>query len=110
MTDIFTSDLRRVLYLGQVYREALTWLKDDSICPTHMKVDINNGINAINRFILNCRSRTTPETFEAVMRELNSEELKDISLLLDFASGINNVGAVVDVLTEHLNTQDNGTI
>lgn len=52
------------------------------------------------------RAKTTAATDEAVMRELSSEELKDVSLLIDFAASINNVGALVEVLQEQLNVQE----
>jgi len=105
--QMFIADLRRVLYLSQVYRDALKFMRDGELCKvTRLHIPINNVLSAIQRLFLEMRAKTTPETFDAVMRELNSDELKDISLLIDFAASINNVGEVVEVLQEHLKPKD----
>lgn len=105
---MFISDLRRILYISQVYRSALDFMKQGALCPSYLKTDINNIQNSIKRMFLDMRAKTSPETYNAVMRELNSDELQDVSLLIDFAASINNVGALVEVLQEQLNVQTHG--
>jgi hypothetical protein len=102
---MFVADLRRVLYMSQVFKYSLEFMKQGELCPSHLKTGINNIQNAINRLFADMRAKTSKETYEAVMRELSSEELHDVSLLLDFAASIKNVGVVVGVLNEQLQLQ-----
>lgn len=100
----FVDDLRRSLYLMQIMKYTLTDFKQSSVMPTFMKVDCNNMLNSIARFFADCRDKN-PKTWDLVQQDLSREQLHDISLLLDFASNISNVGTLVEVLNEHLKEQ-----
>ncbi len=102
MTDLklksFTTELRRVLYLAQIFKCNLQWLKDGELTPSFMKQDANNVINAINRMLTDMMYKSTAETWERVKFELNKDELHDISLLLDSVMGVSNVAEIVEII------------
>ena len=100
---IYISDLRRTLYLMQLLRQSITDLNSQSVSPTLLKVNGKNIVNSINRFISDCQLKTNPETFAAVMTDLNSEQLKDMSLLIDTMSDVKNVGEITEILQQHKN-------
>jgi hypothetical protein len=95
---IFASDLRRVLYLQQLLTMSLEDLKMQEITPSILKVDCNNQLAAIRRFRLDCdRGVKTKSIIDA---DLGKEQLKDISILLDEVSDIEDIEQITQVIRE----------
>lgn len=94
----FIADLRRILYLSEIYAFNLADFKEGDLCPTYLKVDIGNIQNSIKRLFTDMMHKSKPETWEKVKMELNREELHDINNLIDAVCGVSNVGEIVDVI------------
>lgn len=98
--QLFVTDLRRVLYLSQIYMYSLDWMKAGELCPSYLKNDIQNIQNSIKRMLNDMMCKSTPEMWERVSMELKKEELHDISLLIDSMYDVTNVGDIVKVIEE----------
>lgn len=95
---LFTQDLRRVLYMAQIFRYNLEWLKMGDLCPSFMKVDINNITNSINRLFADMMCKASRQTWEQVRCDLSREQLHDISLLLETVSNVKNVAEITEII------------
>jgi len=54
--------------------------------------------NAVKAMINDVMCKGSPETWEQVKADLNNDQLHDISLLLEWASGVKNIGEVLEAL------------
>ncbi len=97
---VFTTSLRRVLYIAQIFKYELEWLKGCDLTPSFMKQDINGINNSIGRMLSDMMCKSTIETWEKVKSELNKDELHDISLLLDAIMGVANVAEITEIINE----------
>jgi len=109
MTDtqkkIFVEDLRRLLYVSKIALNEAETMINNQIAPKYMKSCANGIRNAAKRLFSDCMANTSPENWELVKFDLSKDQLNDISQMLEFMAGINNVGEVYEVLQEHLKTQ-----
>ncbi len=109
--QIFTQDLRRILYLSQILKWNVAAIKALPNCPSYLKADLNNLNNCIFRLFRQISiSAKNPADWGKILVDLNNEDAKDISLMLDFCAGITNVGELVNVLEEHVKVSNEKTI
>ena len=94
----FVQDLRRVLYLMQILKYNLEWLKMGDICPPLVKNGANGVFNSINHLMTNMRHVSSHQTWAAVQTDLNRDEVHDISLLLETVAGVKNVAEIVEII------------
>ena len=99
---VFIQDVRRVLYLAQIFGNHVGQLRINEMCPTTIKSTIKNIDNAVNRLIQDIRlSATQRGTWDAVQNELTKDELNDIGELLISAMGATNIGEIVDIVNSN---------
>lgn len=102
--QIFIADLRRVLINKQIYDANLKWLKDNSLCPSRLKYAINNAINANRRLFEEIREHYPKDSQERIDKDLTSERIQDINVLMDLVAQLEDVGLVNEELERHLKT------
>lgn len=100
----FPSDLRRVLINKQIYDANLKWLKDNKVCPSRLKYAINNAINANRRLFEEIREHYPPDSQERIDKDLTSERIQDINVLMDLVAQLEDIGLVNEELERHLKT------
>ena len=96
----FTTNLRRVLYLMQVLGYEMQSLKSQKVTPHFMKDGVTRVGNAVGKMLSDCMYQADAATWDAVKSDLTSEQLHDISRLLEWSAGVKNIGTVVDALME----------
>jgi len=100
----FPADLRRVLINGQIQTANLKWLKDNSLCPPRLKYAINNAVNANRRLFEEIREHYPKDSQERIDKDLTSERIQDINVLMDLVAQLEDVGLVNEELERHLKT------
>lgn len=95
----FIPDLRRVLYVAEMLKTYMEWLRLSDI-PTYLKVDLNNVQSSLNRLYSDMQFKTSPETWAKVRSELSSEQINDLALLLDECVDVTPVSEITEVIRE----------
>lgn len=93
----FIADLRRTLYLLQILQYNMEDMRLSELCPSFIKMDVKGIENAIKRLTSDMYCKD-PLRFDVVKSDLKRDQLHDISLLIDWAHNINNVGEILAVL------------
>lgn len=97
------NSLRRTLDVIQLLKYELEEFKQLDIhneIPSHknLKADIAILLQAVNGFLFRLKSKVQPETFAALSRIIQRDQLKDMSLLMDVAYQIENLEDVTKAL------------
>lgn len=103
----FRNDLRRTLYFQEILKRQLDWLAASEICPSWMKVDIQNQKNGVNRFFNNIVSKS-PHTAKILRQEIQSDRAYDLAILFEKVNQIENLSDVndwIDDMTEKAKTK-----
>lgn len=96
----FAADLRRVLYVSQMLRTYVEWMRMDKNCPSWMKADLNNLTNSINRLHSDIHATAAPEHWEVIKSHLTSEQVNDLALLLDTCYDIVNISEITELIKD----------
>lgn len=94
----FALTLRRILYLAVLFDYNVQELRDIPITPSHMKVELNNIFNSLNRFIKSCKFRTTVEVWEQINQDVSKDQLHDIAILIDEVSDVTDITGIIDAI------------
>jgi hypothetical protein len=62
----------------------------------HMKNGINNINNAINRLVLDCRLKTSPENWELIYQDLSSDKVHDMNLLDEQIMELEDISEILE--------------
>ncbi len=109
MTDIKTrlwaENARRVLNTLQLLRCFAKDFSENDLTDKRI-VKLNAAlISSLNFYLSELKKPMSAETWKAVKADLNSEKLKDISLLLDVGYEVDNTGELADLLHRELLAQ-----
>lgn len=96
----FIVSLRRLLYIGQVYRVNADDMRMLEATPVYLKVHFLKIDEAIGRMFHDIKRRVTPAAWELAMQDLTGDEIHDINLMLDAVSNVVNLGEVVDIINQ----------
>lgn len=103
----FRDDLRRTLYFQEILKRQLDWLAASEVCPSWMKVDIQNQKNAVNRFFNGIVSKS-PNAAKTLRQDINSDRAYDLAILFEKVNLIENLSDVnewIDEMTEKAATK-----
>lgn len=88
----------------EIYDANLKWLKDNKVCPPRLKYAINNAINANRRLFEEIREHYPKDSQERIDKDLTSERIQDINVLMDLVAQLEDVGLVNEEMERHLKT------
>ena len=97
----YAMKLRRVLYLMQLMRFNLLFLKLDESTPGGFQQDIQNIFNSCNRMVITIRGEMERKKWEQFIATLTKDQMDNINLLLDALAEVNNIGDVVSFVNEN---------
>lgn len=98
--DRFALELKRVLYVSQMLSTYSEWLQMDKVTPSWLKTDIQNLRNSIRRMLADIQQTSTPEQWELIRADLDSDQLADLSELIDVCSNVKNISAITEIIKE----------
>lgn len=101
----FAQDLRRNLFLVAIAHYNLTdFLQSSPMSLPKMKgvkQGVKNVIREIDFMQKQIMLTTTPETWDAIKADLNSEYMHDLNLHIDCVMDVKNLAEITDILNEH---------
>jgi len=98
----FTSDVQRILYLSQMLRYNLIAIKENPLCPSFVKVDANNILNAMGRLKSDMADRGTGKNWELISADVAGDKIHSLCELLDLLKNAQNLDTVVEVIKSNI--------
>lgn len=101
ITNSFAQDLRRVLFLCQIIRYEIEAIKEQpEAVQCKLKAPLNNLCNSVNRLLLELYSVSSKQSWQTICEALTSDELREISTIIEFCTGRDGVEEFLPALQE----------
>ncbi len=95
----FAVSFRRVLYLSVLLREACEYLKQEEQTPSGIVAEMYPVQNSLKRFYAALK-RSSPEDWELIESDLDSERFSELGLLLDEIFDVQNIDTIREAVRE----------
>lgn len=96
--ELFTLDLRRILYLQEILMYSLDAMKSNPVTPPWLKYACNNNVNSMKHIKSELARRGSADSWQEIYEDISDDRLHDIALHIDFIAPVKNIAQITAIM------------